>query len=147
MDSHVFTGILLGIIGVSCVLILAVYPWIFWLYIIPCIQKRVRKKFTYDPKYEFYSYFGRYSAYMDVAFSIFLRCVNMKMFNNQNKYRLGKSRPLETVSYDIKEASRIEIVTSVMFVVNCALMLFSFILIFITLWLHDKLYYIWNGLN
>jgi hypothetical protein len=119
MNMHLFLGLLVWIVGISCMLLITVYPMIFWLYVIPKIQKRLRKKMTYNPKFYCYPFLSKYMAYTDIAFSIFLRFLKIKIFKNQDKYNFDIERPLGTISYDIRYASKLEIILSFMVTLNC----------------------------
>lgn len=127
MNMHVSFLLVAWIVGMASVLGLTFFPITFWLFIIPKIQKRAGKKFLYNPKLYVYPILSKYLAYIDVAWGISVKYVGVKYFGDQKKFKLDSRRPLETVTYDVTQASKFEVFFSFFSVLNWAFLFIALI--------------------
>lgn len=93
----------------SVIVWICIMPIVFNFFVIPKIEKRIRKKLTFPFKlyntYPFGKYFGKH---FEIAFYIFLKFLRIN--REPPTFALSKTNNVE---YDIKNASKFEIVVSI----------------------------------
>ena len=87
-----------------------ILPLIFNFFLIPKIEKKIGKKLEY--KHYIYqvalfgSFFGRY---IEISYYMVVKFIASKLGFDPNKVNLGKLLALQSVNYNIEEASYVEV--------------------------------------
>ena len=128
MSAHLAMGVVLLSCLVSAITMLTLLPLIFWIFVVPKIEKRIGKELKFN-----YSVlpFGKYlCGYIELAFTITLMYLNLRILRDNSKIKLHRLA-LVTAEYDVSSATQVELVLSFIVFVCMTLFVISLFLMFL----------------
>jgi len=131
MSPHIAMGIILFTGMANAIFMLTLLPLMFWIFVVPKIENRVGHKLKFHPQYEI-TPFGKYFVGpVELGCTIALMYLNFKIFNDTVKIKFDKTRALANANYDVKTASKIELIMSFVCFFCMILFITSLLLMFL----------------